>query len=54
MGSWYIKQYFLIGSYNETKFSKIMVITCKTSFCLIGPFRPHYSICLKGTAIQVV
>ena len=54
MGSWYIKQYFLIGSCTETKFSKIMVSTCKTTFFLIGPFCPHYSICLKGTTIQVV
>ena len=40
-------QLFKAGSYDETKFKKIKVVTCKTLFFVIGPFCTHHSVCLN-------
>ena len=47
-------QFFIRGSLTETKFSKNKVITDKTSFFVIVPFRIPHSICLNNVEIKVL
>ena len=50
METWVVdksNQLFIRGSYKETKSSKNVVVTDKTSFFLIGPFCTNHSICLN-------
>ena len=39
--SWYVKEVLKL----KQNFQKNIVVTCKTSFFMIGPFCTHHSIC---------